>query len=462
MKTRIWIKMAIIILILALGVDLVQASPIQAKANTISQAFWWLTDYVDQPSDVGAYASLAFDPGNGRPWISYYNASVTALRVAHFIGSGGNCGPSNRWLCETVDNSGSMGTFSSIDVFPNTGSPPLNTRRVGVAYFDAGIGALKFAEYTCIPSCSWKVVTIQDDDYIGAPSYGQYASLKYDLNGKPMIAFYMNSSLFNDEINFAYKVPSGGNCGLGSEAGLWQCDTVDSGVNLGQYASLDYNAAYGVAYIAYFDGSAGDLKYAYYAGMGNCGTGNAWYCVTVDGTDGSDVGRFVSVHAPANAFDKLQFAYYDASHGKLKYAIHVGTGGNCGPGNAFQCDFIGPVGGGLSKALSLAVGSSNTPIIGYLDSQGTGPDILKVAQPAYSLGLLYGNCGPENPFSTWQCYTVDGGSPPDKEEAAFTSLDIDPNGLAMIAYTELDTLTNTHDLKIAYQRIPIFLPLIRK
>jgi hypothetical protein len=95
---------------------------------------------------------------------------------------------------------------------------------------------------------------------MGAPSYGQYTSMKFDADGDPLIAFYA------------------------------------------------------------YDGSAGNLRYAYYARMGNCGTGNAWYCVTVDGTDGSDVGKFASVHAPEDADDVLQFAYYDATHEKLKYA----------------------------------------------------------------------------------------------------------------------------------------------
>jgi hypothetical protein len=210
----------------------------------------------------------------------------------------------------------------------------------------------------------------------------------------------------------------------------------------------------GVVYIAYYDGSVGDLKYAYYMGIGgNCGTGNTWYCLTVDGTDGSNVGRFVSFHAPANSADELQFAYYDWSHGMLKYAVHVGgSGGNCGPGNSFQCDVIGAIGGGTSKAISLAVDSSNAPIIAYRAPLGLLPEQLKIAQPAASQG----NCGPG---STWQCAVVDAGNA-EEAEAAYVSIALDLNGAAMIAYSAWSIPNDTYDLKITYQGATIFLPII--
>jgi hypothetical protein len=214
--------------------------------------------------------------------------------------------------------------------------------------------------------------------------------------------------------------------------------------------------------IAYYDGSAHDLRYAYYAGMGNCGTGNTWYCVTVDGTDGSDVGKFASVHAPEDADDVLQFAYYDATHQKLKYAARVeGGGGNCGAG-AFQCDDIETIGTSPSSfGISLAVDNDHVPIIAYKRASEVGPSSLKVAQPADSLGLLYGNCGPTAPFfPTWQCTAIDNGGAY-QDEAAYASVALNPAGLAMIAYSELDTYAypNAYDLKVAYQRTMAFLPI---
>jgi hypothetical protein len=453
--------MMVVILALALGSGLAQASPKQAETASIQAGARWFKDYVDQPGDVGAYASIAFDPGNGTPWISYYNRATTALRVAHYVGSGGNCGPADDWYCEIVDNTGSVGTYSSIDVHPDLGPYPLNTRRVGVAYYDAGNGALKFAEYSCFPTCAWNIVTVQDAaDYMGAPSYGQYASLKYNADGDPLIAFYANSTvtMIDDGLNYAYRVTSGGNCGVGSAAEKWQCDTVDSGDSVGQYASLDLSYL-GTAFIAYYDGGAGNLRYAYYAGNGgNCGTGNAWYCAAVDGTD-ADVGRSASLHAPEEVGDVMKVAYYDASHGMLRYAVAVGGGGNCGPFNVFQCDDVEAVGGGPNKAISLAADGSHVPIIAYRDEAAPlGPSKLAIAQPAYSLGLLYGNCGPG---STWQCTTVDAGGD-NQDEAAYVSIALDPDGLAMIAYSEREDIFGTYDLKIAYQWAAIYLPIVMR
>lgn len=468
MKTHAWfgIAMLVVALALAIGFGLAQASSKQGATASAQANPGWFKDYVDQTGDTGTHPSIAFDPGNGTPWISYYDVTSTALKVAHYVGSSGNCGPDNTWNCETVDNAASVGTYSSIDVHPNTAPWPFDTWRVGVAYYDATNGALKFAEYACVlQTCAWNIVTVQDASaYIGAPNYGRYASMKYNAAGDPLIAYYV-SSIAGGWLNYAFQVTSGGDCGEGSAAGLWECDTVDSVNNVGKYASLDYTDFAGVN-IAYYDGNAGDLKYAYYAGFGNCGTGNAWYCITLDGTDGSDVGKFVSFHAPANSADELQFAYYDASQGELKYAVHVdGGSGNCGPGNSFQCDDIESIGTGLAQAgISLAVDSANVPLIAYMDaSEALGPSNLKVAQPAHGLGLSFGNCGPEIPFATWQCTAIDNGGAY-QEEADYASVAFAPGGLAMIAYSELDTYAypNEYALKIAYQRVMVFLPVVIK
>lgn len=462
MKTRAWFRIVMLIVIVAssIGSGLAQAPPKQEETASIQVSARWFKDDVDQTGDVGAHTSIAFDPRNGTPWISYYDATNSDLKVALYAGSSGNCGSDNNWYCMTADITGSVGTYSSIDYYYGW----LLDWKAGVAYYDATNGALKYAEYTCIWGwCFWDIVTVQDAPvYVGAPSYGQYASMKYNADGNPLIAYYVSSSLFDDELGYAYRVDSGGNCGEGDAAGLWECETVDSGPNMGQYTSLDFTEHAGV-FIAYYDGEAGDLKYAYYAGIGNCGTGNTWYCTTLDGTDGSDVGKFVSLHALVSADDELQFAYYDTTHGKLKYAIHVdGGSGNCGAG-AFQCDAIESIGTGLAQAgISLAVDSEDVPIIAYMDASETlEPSILKVAQPAYPLGLLYGNCGPETPFATWQCTAIDSGNP-HEDEAAYASIALKPGGLAIIAYSEHEDIFDTYDLKIAYQRAIFFLPVVMR
>jgi hypothetical protein len=455
-RTRFSIIWTLVILALAILVSMAQAAKMLEVNMTIPTIHWWNVDYVDITGDVGAHASIAFN-SNGTPWISYYDVDNTALKVAHYTGSGGNCGQVNDWYCETVDSADSVGTYSSIDVYRSTGFPSI--LNVGVAYYDATHGALKFAQYGL---GSWNIVTVEDAaDGMFAPIYGRYASMKYDSNGDAQIAYY-KGTILDDSLKYAYQMTSGGNCGVDSAAGKWYCETVDSGADMGQYASLDYHT---IAGIAYYDGSAGNLRYAQYAGVGygNCGTGGAWQCTTVDGTDGDDVGKFASIHFPIDSTDKLQIAYYDATNGELKYAKRAdGGSGNCAS-TSMQCDSIETIGTGLSQAgISLAVDSKNFPIIAYRNNESGSK--LEVAQTAYSLGLDYGNCGPMTPFSTWQCTTIDDGGIL-KTEAEYASIAIDPDGLAMIAYSEnVGTISIIweYNLKIAYQQGPLFLPIVMK
>ncbi len=305
--------------------------------------------------------------------------------------------------------------------------------------------------------------TIQDSSAIHL-HYGEYASLKYsEQEEDPHIAYYLrNTQSSSDGLQYAYPVDSGGNCGAGDDSGKWHCETVDSGSGVGQYTSLDLvnSGSYVTPYIAYYDETAGDLVLAHYTGweFGGYCTNVNWYCETVDGTDGSNVGRFVSFR-----LGSASFAYYDATHGKLKYAYDVTSGGNCG-GGSFQCDDIEDIGTKTQVGISLAVDGDDNPIIAYMDgSVATGSSDLKVAQPAYALGLLYGNCGPENPFSTWQCTTIDD-SGYGAATAQYVAVAFNPDGLATIAYSQyrftISPPSEDYDLKIAYQRLAVFLPLV--
>ena len=104
MNRKISIRIALLITIAALGAlsSLAQSSPHNNEwspirsANTNSPALApWFIDTVDSTNDVGQHVSLAIDPENGTTYISYYNATNDDLRMATFVGTGGNCGPDN-------------------------------------------------------------------------------------------------------------------------------------------------------------------------------------------------------------------------------------------------------------------------------------------------------------------------------------------------------------------------------
>jgi len=102
------------------------------------------------------------------------------------------------------------------------------------------------------------------------------------------------------------------------------------------------------------------------------------------------------------------------------------------------------------------------PMIAY---QYTDPNdplarvVLRIARPY----LVYedadfGNCGinPGFGFLYWRCTTLDD-SGQWFDEGDFVSLAVNPNGLAVISYSEKDDVYITTSLKLAYQKANVFL-----
>jgi len=456
----------------------VRADPVGEKTSAAASASPatapWFVGWADKTTsaNVGSYPSIAYSPIDGLPYISYYDATNHHLMLASPVWNGGsNCGVGGNWWCRVVDGDGSngsstdsVGLYSSIAFWKN---PSLGGGwKVGIAYYDSTNKALKYAVYSkaLLISGTWSFVTISSGSIFYDP--GTYTSLKFNSDGEVRIAYYAYSSLVNTGyLKLATPVASGGNCGIGTSSGKWQCDTVDSGAGVGKYAALDLNYDDQV-FLAYYDEGNGNLKYAYYGGIGFCGTENAWICSTVDSA--GIVGLSAALTAPRSSTDHVRIAYYDKTNGKLKYAT-PSSGGNCG-GGAWQCLNVDSMGAGIPRAgISMALDKNGNPIIAYMEaSQDQAPSTLKIARPVDAVGLFTGNCGDVPPgylFEVWQCYTVDNAAygQGNVNVAAYTSVAISPTtGLGTIAYFEEDGYNYTTSLKVAYQRLQIFLPLIER
>ena len=165
-----------------------------------------------------------------------------------------------------------------------------------------------------------------------------------------------------------------------------------------------------------------------------------------------NVGLFPSLHIDKGASDNPRIAYYDRTHGKLKYVSIPGTIGNCGPPffggvRIWQCDVIADMGAGLVgyAGVSLDVDPTGKPLIAYMDaSDAQAPARLRVAQPTSLPGN--GNCGP---IADWECTTVDGGGAW-TDEGSFVSLAFNSKGEPFLAYYEEDNYDNGN-LKIAFR-----------
>jgi hypothetical protein len=451
--------------VLCVAVVLSFAVPAVAQGPTVegdlsAQAYWgqtaggqpWQRGRIaaDDVNDFGGFPSIAVNPANGDTWAAYWDDSSDDLMVAHYVASGGNCGTGGTWSCTRVDAGGIVGGYTSIAIDPVTGEP-------GVTYHDFTNQQLKYAHVACGVFCIWltQVVDAADSDD------GIYTSLTYGSDGRAHIA-YGADFLGVTPVKYAHEVDSGGNCGLDAVAGKWQCDYIRlSGDETDVSIALD---AANEPRIAYRDNSGGDLYYAYRVGAGgNCGpSGNTWQCIAVDTGGANDVGGQASLRY-VNGVAHL--AYFDRTAGALKYATWLGGGtGNCGPANDWKCQVIDD-GLGTSSRVSLAIehsGTTDFPVIAYYDSvDGLPPHgVLKVARR-----VLFGNCGDSAAWfgHIWQCDVLDNGfSTPEglgyaapHDVGLGLSVATSSAGLATIAYYDADG----GDLLVAYQRFAGYLPL---
>jgi PKD repeat protein len=201
----------------------------------------WVSETVDDVDDVGLWTSLVLhDTGvNVYARISYYDATNEALRSAHgpyalpFVG---NCGPSNNWQCDTIDGGGgtdSVGMYTAIDLAGPGG-------RI-ISYYDATNGNLKVAKEVgsggnCGPSTDWQCDTVDD---AGTDIVGEFTSIVVAGPGKQWehVSYYDATS---GDLKYAWRDTTFGNCGpLGY---TWHCVTVDSDGIVGQWTSLDMDS----------------------------------------------------------------------------------------------------------------------------------------------------------------------------------------------------------------------------
>ncbi len=436
-------------------------------ANTTSVAMSpWFIDTVDSTRDVGRHVSVAVDPGSGMTFISYYNeAEGGCLYLARYLGSGGNCGPNHTWNCQILDSFGIVGEYNSIATYPSG-----NGVRIIVSYYDFTFGTLKYIDgYAEGSSFSWSTHII-DSGNPGIGIYkGMHTSVKFDSGGIPHIAYQYYGVHSAEAQLYAYWVGDGsGNCGEGSVAGDWQCDVIYGDDDVGMFASLDLDGDDEPS-IAFYDADNGYPLVAQYIGAGgNCGPSNDWYCRRVHQPT-LDTGKYISLYVEDSGLAHI--AYHNATNGTLEYAEWVGSGGNCGFSGVsmqweWQCDEIDDTETSLtSMGMALAEDGAGYPIIAYQDgSDDQAPVALKVARPHVALDPnTVPNCGPQDLFLTWYCEFIDGGGSY-TDEAGSVSLAVNSAGLATIAYHELNSypFPSEGNLKVAYQRLQVFLPLTLK
>lgn len=238
----------------------------------------WDCFAIETGEGVGSYTSLDVNAAD-EPRIAYYNPNPGedgSLKYAQYVDVGGNCGPDSTWLCDTIDAvAGTAGFESSGPHLSLHVDESVMGETADIAYYKALSDTLALASYApvmlgnCGPGDSWRCSEI---DAVGSGAGPMGVSLDGDSAGI-VIAYH------DPDAGGALKVaqPIGrlglasGNCGplnhFPPYNHTWQCDTVDDGVRVtethtvGQYAALALRGD-GLANVAYYDATAGDLVVA--------------------------------------------------------------------------------------------------------------------------------------------------------------------------------------------------------
>lgn len=226
----------------------------------------WTKEVADPFGLAGLTNALALD-GAGNPHVAYGDNAVDDLRYARKI--------EGAWIVETVDGStGRVGPFTSLalDVQGN----------VFVSYRDLDAGDLRYARRA---AGVWTIETVDGltDDA------GYNTSIAIDAQGNPRIGYRGGT-----QVRYAAK-----------SGGVW---TIEATGASGASISLALDAQ-GNPHLS-FDSFAGDLMYARKAG-------GVWTVQTEDAS-ANFMTDFTSI-----ALDQLgspHVAYYDGSAGDLKYA----------------------------------------------------------------------------------------------------------------------------------------------
>ncbi|MEE4273071.1 MAG: hypothetical protein V2I67_15465 [Thermoanaerobaculales bacterium] len=287
----------------------------------------------------GRYTAIALSPASV-PHIAYQYGNPfpnvdEAQLYAHYVGVGGNCGEGadvGKWQCDLITNDEGVGEYAAIDYELDP--------RATVAYFDRDRGFPMVATYAgsggnCGPSNTWLCRSVEHATHVT----GKYLSLYTEASGVPHIAYYNETDESLEYATYVVSGGNCGFSSV-SLQWEWQCDWIDdmgsSPASMGLAMGED-GAGYPV--IAYQDATSmvgpATLKLARpyaatdWSGVPNCGPQDllyTWLCERVD-EGGSDLDEASVVAMSMNPAGEALVAYRELdsypypTEGRIKVAM---------------------------------------------------------------------------------------------------------------------------------------------
>lgn len=238
---------------------------------------------VNATNDVGQYSSITTG-ADGHGLLSYYDATIGALKVVHCGNAFCNSGGSNT----VVDNSADVGQYTAITI----GADGLGL----ISYYDATNGHLKVLHCGDTACISGNISATVD----GSATVGLGTSITIGADGLGLISY-------RDSPNGDLKVLHCGNlvCNSGNTV-----TAVDTEGIVGSFSSITIGID-GLGLISYSDGGNGHLK-ALHCGNATCNSGNI--SNTLDSA--YNVGTYTSIAIDPSGLPLI--SYYDSFYQDLK------------------------------------------------------------------------------------------------------------------------------------------------
>jgi hypothetical protein len=230
----------------------------------------------------GADSDLLYDAANQTTWVAYYDSARQSLKVRSRVDGGA-------WSAED-ERDYSAGT--QLGRYPSIARS--NNGTIGVAYYDATNGALKYIERDA-SSGAWST-PIQVD---GDGRTGSYPSLAYNNKNNPFISYWTD---VNDNGNDILRlINKNGTAGWGTAT------PIDSGPDVGRYSSMVFTAnGWAMSYV-----TQSGTRYAYQSGSSK----------VIENIDTAGAGAYTSLALDANG--KPWVAYYRSSDTRVMVAKKV-------------------------------------------------------------------------------------------------------------------------------------------